>query len=97
MKQVIQIGRNAGKSIVMEQVMAERIKGHYTIEQFLQQQLVASDRGPEHDEMWMTERLQKWWPGPYRVEKVIDYQWQSVEYKIVFNTPEEETWFRLQN
>ena len=58
--------------------------------------LVRIDRGPEHDETWMTKQLQKVWPGPYRVEKVIDYQWQSVEYKIVFDSPEDETWFRLQ-
>ena len=58
--------------------------------------LVWTDRGPEHDETWMTKQLQKVWPGPYRVEKAVDYQWQSVEYEIVFNTPADETWFRLQ-
>ena len=58
--------------------------------------LVWTDRGPEHDEQWMTARLQQYWPGPYKVEKVIDYQWQRVEYKIVFDTPNEETWFRLK-
>ena len=60
------------------------------------QDLTRTDRGPEHNEQWMTERLQRRWPGPDRVVKEIDYQWQSVEYKIVFDTPEEETWFRLK-
>jgi len=96
MKQVIWAARNSGKSIVMEQIMAERIRRIYTLEQYLKQ-LTMSDRGPGMDEQWMTLKLQQHWPGPYKVEKVIDYQWQSIEYKIVFNTPEEETWFRLQN
>lgn len=52
------------------------------------------DRAPGDDEEWMTERLQKRWPGPYRVEKVINYEWQSVEYEIVFNTSRDEIKFR---
>ena len=59
-------------------------------------QLVQSDRGYWYDETWMTDRLQQKWPGAYRVEKVVDYQWQAVEYKIVFDTPKEETMFRLK-
>ena len=57
--------------------------------------LIASDRGPEHNEQWMTERLQRRWPGNYKVVKDIDYQWQYVEYKIVFDTPADETMARL--
>ena len=57
--------------------------------------LIASDRGPEHNEEWMTERLQRRWPGNYKVVKDIDYQWQYVEYKIVFENAADETWARL--
>jgi len=58
--------------------------------------LVRSDRGPEHDETWMTSRLQSRWPGDYHVEKDIDYQWQYIDYKIVFDRPADETLFRLK-
>ncbi len=58
--------------------------------------LVHSDRGPEHDEDWMTARLQSKWPGDYHVVKDIDYQWQYVEHKIVFDNPADETMFRLK-
>ena len=52
------------------------------------------DRAPGDDETWMTERLQHRWPGPYHVEKVIDYQWQAISYEIVFDTDKDETKFR---
>ena len=52
------------------------------------------DRAPGDDEEWMTARLQNRWPGPYHVEKVIDYEWQSVDYEIVFDTPRDEVKFR---
>ena len=71
-------------------------KETHTPWQFLQN-LLHVDRGPEHDETWMTECLQRRWPGPYKVVKEIDYQWQAIEYKIVFDSPEEETWFRLKH
>lgn len=58
--------------------------------------LVMMDRGPEHDEAWLTMRLQNMYPGPYRVERVIDYEWQSVEYVIVFDDAKEETMFSLR-
>lgn len=58
--------------------------------------LTMTDRDPEQDEEWMTERLQKRWPGNYRVEKVVEYQWQYIEYKIVFDNPVEETLFRIK-
>jgi hypothetical protein len=58
--------------------------------------IIRTDRGPEHDEQWMTNRLQLRWPGNYRVERVIDYHWQSVEYVIVFDDAKEETMFILK-
>ena len=58
--------------------------------------LVSSDRSPDMDEHWMTTKLQARWPGNYRVVKDIDYQWQYVEHKIVFDTPADETFFRLK-
>lgn len=58
--------------------------------------LVRMDRGPNHDDQWMTGCLQRRWPGAYKVEKIVDYQWQSVEYAIVFDKPEDETYFRLK-
>lgn len=58
--------------------------------------LISSDRGPEHNEVWMTDRLQQRWPGNYKVVKDIDYQWQSVEYNMVFDTPEDRTMFILK-
>ena len=60
------------------------------------QNLAHSDRGPEHDEAWMTTKLQTRWPGNYHVEKYIDYEWQYVEYRIVFASAKDETWFNLQ-
>ena len=58
--------------------------------------LIRTDRGPSHNEEWMTERLQARWPGNYKVERVVDYQWQWVDYKIVFDSEADETWARLQ-
>ena len=60
------------------------------------QDLTRTDRGPEHDETWMTGCLQRRWPGAYRVEKIIDYEWQYIDYKIVFDNAADETWFRLK-
>ena len=59
--------------------------------------IIRTDRGPEHDEAWMTRRLQISWPGNYHVERVIDYEWQSVEYVIVFDDAKEETMFILKH
>ena len=54
-----------------------------------------SDRGPEHDERWMTERLQSRWPGPYRVEPRKEPEgWTN--YHIVFDTPQEEMLFKMK-
>lgn len=58
--------------------------------------LVTSDRGPAHNEEWMTEKLQKRWPGNYKVVREVDYQWQWIDYKIVFDSEADETWARLQ-
>jgi hypothetical protein len=58
--------------------------------------LTMTDRDPAQDEEWMTERLQRKWPGNYRVEKLISYEWQYVEYRIVFDNPAEETLFRIK-
>ena len=57
--------------------------------------LIRSDRGPEHNEQWMTEKLQRRWPGNYKVVKEIDYQWQWVNYRIEFDSPADETMARL--
>jgi len=58
--------------------------------------LISSDRAPEHNEVWMTAKLQAKWPGDYTVVKDIDYQWHYVEYKMVFDNPADETMFRLK-
>lgn len=58
--------------------------------------LIQSDRGWEHDEVWMTARLQSRWPGPYRVVKVSNWGWHSFDYQIVFDTPQDETMFNLR-
>jgi hypothetical protein len=58
--------------------------------------LVSSDRGPDMNEHWMTTKMQSRWPGNYCVVKDVEYQWQYMEYKIVFDSPADETWFRLQ-
>lgn len=89
------MGRSSGKSEYVRQIMAQRIRRMYTPWTYLEE-LISSDRGPEHNESWMTEKLQSKWPGNYKVVKDIDYQWQYVEYKIVFDNPSEETWARLQ-
>lgn len=58
--------------------------------------LLQLDRGVEHGEAWMTERLQQRWPGPYRVVKVANWGWNSFDYQIVFDSPEDETMFTLR-
>ena len=57
--------------------------------------LVHSDRGQEHTEKWMTRRLQEKWPGNYHVAPVDQPEgWRT--YEIIFDSPADETWFRLQ-
>jgi len=58
--------------------------------------LVRSDRSSDMGEDWMTARLQISWPGDYHVEKTVEYQWQYIDYKIVFDNPADETLFRLK-
>lgn len=53
------------------------------------------DRGPDEDEQWMTDKLKAKWPGNYTVQPVLcEDGWYN--YYIVFDTPADETWFRLQ-
>lgn len=56
--------------------------------------LVRSDRGPEHGEDWMTARLQISWPGNYRV-KYTKWDFRN-PYYIEFDNPADETMFRLK-
>ena len=59
--------------------------------------LAHSDRSPEYnyDEVWMTARLQQKWPGNYHVEPRKEPEgWTT--YHIAFDSPADETWFRLQ-
>lgn len=56
--------------------------------------LVRSDRGPEHNEVWMTERLQRRWPGNYQVKYTsMNY---TAPYYIAFDSKEDELWFALR-
>lgn len=61
--------------------------------------LVESDRAPEHQGEWMAAHLKQRWPGNYTVVRYDAYDagagWVS-GYKIVFDDPAEETWFRLK-
>lgn len=56
--------------------------------------LVHSDRGLEHDEDWMTSRLQLRWPGNYRV-KYTTWDFRN-PYYIEFDNPADETMFMLK-
>lgn len=58
--------------------------------------LALSDRRIDDDEAWMTERLQNKWPGNYHVQKILSKADGWYDYHIVFDTPADETWFRLQ-
>lgn len=58
--------------------------------------LAHSDRGPEHNEEWMTARLQQKWPGNYWVATRPEPEgWNT--YHIVFDTPSDETLFILKS
>lgn len=58
-------------------------------------ELAHSDRAEGYNEVWMTARLQQKWPGNYHVEPRKEPEgW--ITYHIVFDTPADETWFRLQ-
>lgn len=53
------------------------------------------DRGPQEGVEWMANKLKARWPGNYSVQPVLcEDGWYN--YYIVFDTPADETWFRLQ-
>ena len=58
--------------------------------------LAHSDRSPGYNEVWMTVRLQEKWPGNYHVQKILCKEDGWYNYYIVFDSPQDETWFRLQ-
>ena len=62
------------------------------------EEMVHYDRGPEHNEQWMTEKLQEQFPGPYKVEaqSVFKHYGVAIKYAIVFDDPKEEMLARIK-
>ena len=73
-------------------MIVQRIKRTWTPWEYLDS-LVCSDRGPEHNETWMTERLQKQYPGNYTVKKIEGF---ITTYNLVFESPADELMFKLR-
>lgn len=44
---------------------------------------------------WLEQRMQHVYPGNYRIVKYVDADGHG-EYRIKFDSPEDETWFRLK-
>lgn len=97
MKRVMLMGRRIGKSQMGMAQMIQRTLRTYTPWTYLEE-LVHSDRAPEHNEQWMTEKLRKKFPGNYRVEKyaVPTNGAPYTDYHMVFENPAEETMFRIK-
>lgn len=58
-----------------------------------------SDRGPDETLAKLNERMQNRWPGKYKIIK--EPRWNGHNYWINtyefrFNSPKDETWFRMQ-
>lgn len=53
------------------------------------------DRGPDEGEVWMSDKLKARWPGNYHVEAILCED-SCYNYYIIFDSPQDETWFRLQ-
>jgi hypothetical protein len=60
-----------------------------------------SDRGPDETLKKLNERMQNRWPGKYRIiEKEVRSKtsmYRHIVYVFEFETPADETWFRLTN
>lgn len=60
-----------------------------------------SDRGPDETLIKLNKRMQERWPGRYQiVEKEVrdpDRMYRRIVHKFEFNTPRDETWFRMQH
>lgn len=59
-----------------------------------------SDRGPDETLKKLNERMQNRWPGKYRIiEKEVRSKtsmYRHIVYVFAFESPKDETWFRLQ-
>lgn len=55
-----------------------------------------SDRGPEENLKMLNERMQNRWPGNYIVEEFYNPKLVRFDFRLKFNSPKDETWFRLQ-
>lgn len=58
-----------------------------------------SDKGPHDTLEDLNTRMQNRWPGKYKI--VVEPKWNDRnyyinEYKFKFDTPKDETWFKLQ-
>ena len=58
-----------------------------------------SDKGPHDTLETLNERMLNRWPGKYKI--VVEQKWNGLnyyinEYNFKFDTPKDETWFRLQ-
>lgn len=58
-----------------------------------------SDKGPHDTLVDLNTRMQNRWPGKYKI--VMEPSWNGhncyiSEYVFKFNSPKDETWFRIQ-
>lgn len=58
-----------------------------------------SDKDPSDTLEKLNQRMQNRWPGKYKIVKAPVWNNRNVwidEYEFKFDTPKDETWFRLQ-